>query len=73
MRVALERTDEAGDAYVFGWDTTPETSPFGATLTPLSDSGIVDFTNPEAYAWWREAHRILEGREAFGKVVLKRD
>jgi alpha-D-xyloside xylohydrolase len=48
-----------GDPYVFGWDTAPGTSPFGEVLTPLPQSGIVDFTNPEAYAWWRDAHQAL--------------
>ena len=52
-------TDEAGDAYVFGWDTSSPTSPFGDVLTPLSDSGILDFTNPDACLWWRDAHRPL--------------
>lgn len=49
----------AGDPYVFGWDQTPGTSPFGDVLTPLPESGIVDFTNPDAYTWWRDAHRAL--------------
>jgi alpha-D-xyloside xylohydrolase len=48
-----------GDPYVFGWDTSPATSPFGDVLTPLPESGILDFTNPAAYAWWRDAHEPL--------------
>jgi alpha-D-xyloside xylohydrolase len=50
---------DAGDPYVFGWDTTPQTSPFGNVLTPLPESGIVDFTNPDAFDWWRDAHQRL--------------
>jgi len=44
---------------VFSWDTDPATSPFGNVLTPLPESGILDFTNPAAYAWWRDAHAKL--------------
>ena len=58
-RQALPAQDRDGDPYVFGWDTSPETSPFGDVLTPLPESGIVDFTNPAAYAWWRDAHEPL--------------
>ena len=52
-------TDRAGAPYVFGWDANPATSPFGNVLTPLPDSGLVDFTNPAAFAWWRDAHKPL--------------
>jgi len=52
-------TSEHGDPYVFAWDTTPGSSPFGKVLTPLPESGILDFTNPAAYAWWRDAHQAL--------------
>ncbi len=48
-----------GDPYVFGWDTAPGSSPFGDVLTPLPESGILDFTHPDAYSWWRDAHRPL--------------
>jgi alpha-D-xyloside xylohydrolase len=52
-------TDPQGEPYVFAFDTAPATSPFGDVLTPLPESGIVDFTNPDAYEWWRDAHKRL--------------
>ncbi|HEY8242684.1 MAG: alpha-xylosidase [Vicinamibacteria bacterium] len=52
-------TTSLGDPYVFRWDTHPATSPFGKVLTPLPESGIVDFTNPAAFAWWRDQHKAL--------------
>jgi alpha-D-xyloside xylohydrolase len=59
-----------GDPYVLTWDTAPGTSPFGNVLTPLPESGILDFTNPAAYAWWRDAHQALF---ADGVDVIKSD
>ena len=44
---------------VFHWDVDPATSPFGNVLTPLQPSSIIDFTNPDAYAFWRDEHRAL--------------
>ena len=52
-----QRTNDA--PYVFDWDADPATSPFGSVLTPLPPSSIIDFTNPEAYAFWRDEHRAL--------------
>jgi alpha-D-xyloside xylohydrolase len=52
-------TTEAGEPYIFRWDTAPGTSPFGDVLTALPESGILDFTNPAASAWWRDAHEAL--------------
>ncbi|MEO5766182.1 MAG: TIM-barrel domain-containing protein [Casimicrobiaceae bacterium] len=51
--------DATGAPYVFDWDADPATSPFGDVLTPLPPSGILDFTNPAAYVWWRDAHQRL--------------
>lgn len=51
----LIRDARTGEAYRYAWD--PE--PFGAVLTQLPESGLLDFTNPEAYAWWRDQHRAL--------------
>jgi alpha-D-xyloside xylohydrolase len=44
-----------GEAYQYQWDQQA----FGEVLTPLPISGIVDFTHPDAYAFWRDAHKPL--------------
>jgi alpha-D-xyloside xylohydrolase len=54
----LKRRDD-GSPYVFDWDVDPATSPFGNVLTPLPPSSIVDFTHPDAYAFWRDEHAAL--------------
>jgi alpha-D-xyloside xylohydrolase len=60
--------DREGHAYQYHWPGTELVgplaarrgkSPFGPVLTPLPTSGILDFTQPEAYAWWRDAHQAL--------------
>ena len=59
-----------GDPYIFDWDTSPATSPFSGVMTPLPPSGIVDFTCPDAYDWWRDAHQTLFSA---GVDVIKSD
>jgi alpha-D-xyloside xylohydrolase len=63
-------TDADGDPYVFAWDKSPGASPFGTVPTPAPESGIVDFTHPGAYVWWRDAHARLF---ADGVDVIKSD
>lgn len=47
-----KRTDET---HQYDWDQQA----FGNVLSPLPKSGIVDFTNPGAYQYWKEAHKDL--------------
>lgn len=51
----LIRDRRNGEAYRYQWDLEP----FGPVLTPLPESGLLDFTHPEAYAYWRDRHRAL--------------
>jgi alpha-D-xyloside xylohydrolase len=62
----LLRDARTGAAYRYEWD--PE--PFGAVLTPLPTSGLVDFTHPDAFAEWRDRHRALFD---LGVDVIKSD
>lgn len=51
----LIKDKRTGEAYKYDWDM----SAFGEVLTPLPQSGIVDFTHPEAFEFWRESHKPL--------------
>jgi alpha-D-xyloside xylohydrolase len=51
----LLKDARTGEAYRYQWDLEP----FGKVLTPLPESGLLDFTHPEAYAYWRDRHREL--------------
>lgn len=44
-----------GKTYEYEWDQQA----FGDVLSPLPKSGIIDFTNPEAYAFWKECHKEM--------------
>ncbi|MDX2145501.1 MAG: alpha-xylosidase [Rhodospirillaceae bacterium] len=51
----LIKDRRTGAPYRFKFD--PE--PFGQVLTQLPDSGLLDFTHPDAYAFWRDKHKAL--------------
>ena len=51
----LLKDKRTGEAYRYQWDM----SAFAEVLTPLPESGIVDFTHPDAYAFWLESHKPL--------------
>lgn len=51
----LLKDRRTGEAWRYEW----EAEPFGPVLTPLPVSGLVDFTHPEAYAFWRDRHKPL--------------
>lgn len=44
-----------GEPWRYEW----ESEAWGPVLTPLPTSGLVDFTHPEAYAFWRDQHKQL--------------
>ena len=53
----LKKAD--GSAYVFNWVKDPTDDPFGAVLTPLPPSGLLDFTHPDAARFWADSHDTL--------------
>ena len=51
----LLKDKRTGEAYRYQWDM----SAFAEVLTPLPESGIVDFTHPDAYEFWLQSHKPL--------------
>ena len=51
----LLKDKRTGDTYRYQWDM----SAFGEVLTPLPESGIVDFTHPDAFEFWLKSHKPL--------------
>ena len=51
----LLKDKRTGEAYRYQWDM----SAFAEVLTPLPESGIVDFTHPDAYQFWLSSHKPL--------------
>lgn len=62
----LVRDSRTGEACRYEWDLEP----FGKVLTPLPASGLLDFTHPDAYAYWRDRHAELF---ALGVDMIKAD
>ena len=56
----------AGETYVHRWLPPPN----DRLIPHLQPSGLLDFTNPEAYAWFRDMHRSLF---EMGVSVMKTD
>lgn len=47
--------DHSGDTYIHSWFPYP----FDMLYPHLLPSGIIDMTNPDAYRWYRDAHKEL--------------
>ncbi len=58
--------DRNGETYIYRWLPPPN----DWLIPHLQPSGLVDFTNPEAYDWYRDMHRSLF---EMGVSVMKSD
>lgn len=58
--------DRNGETYIYRWLPPPN----DRAIPHLQPSGLIDFTHPEAYAWFRDMHRALF---EMGVSVMKTD